>query len=127
MQPDYRKPLTFPMHTREACLREAMRISHHVHCDQLDCSVSVQRQPTDLTPEQLLEMGLNERRTHYHFIRRDEAFPCDGPLYQNGYYDVGLSTIRSEGPDYFLWIRLTIEQGDRLIEKHGLYERKEGR
>lgn len=66
-------------------------------------------------------MGLDDRRTHYHFILR-EGYPTDGPLYQDSYYDVGLSTMRPGEPDYFLWIKLTREQGDGLIEKHGIYE-----
>lgn len=122
--PMNRLPLKFPLHTREACLREAIKISHDVHCDQLDCSINIARQPTDKTPEQVLELGMDDRRTHYHFIRRD-GYPLDGPLYEDGYYDVGLSTMfTGSPPDYFLWIKLTLEQGERMIEKYGIYEPK---
>ncbi len=97
-----------------------MQISHSVTCDQLDCSKSIQRQPTDKTPEEVLQIGLGDRRTLYNFIRR-EGYPYEEPMYKEGSYDVGLSTMCTT-PVYFLWIKLTIEQGDRLIEKYNIYE-----
>ncbi len=114
-------PYQIPRREREPCLREAMAIAHWSYCEQLDCTVSAARQPTNLSREQVLGMGLQDVSTMFHFVRRD-GYPCDGPLCENGYYDVGLSTLHLNQPDYFLWIKLTLEQGQRLIDKYGLFQ-----
>lgn len=119
-----KKQLKFPLHTREACLREAMQISQNVWCEVLDPTIgSMTREPTDKTPEQVLRMGLDDRNTAYRFIERD-PHPFDGELYKDGYFDCAVCTMNPRSADYFLWIKLTLEQGEQLIEKYGLYESK---
>jgi hypothetical protein len=95
---------------RREVLTEAMSVALHVYCDKLDCSESFARQPTDKTPEWVLDRALSVD-SHFHFIERDDS--C------GRYFDVGLSTLMGS-PDYFLWIKVSIEEGERLIEKYNL-------
>jgi len=70
-------------------LGEAISLSKKVLVDQLDCRVSFCRQPTDKTVEEILNMGLNEKPTHYHFIYR----PKLSEMFDE-HFDVGLSTMK---------------------------------
>ena len=90
-----------------------MSMTPQVWCDQLDGSVSFSRQPTDKTPEEVLQIGLREVNTLWNFIKR-EAMCGD-----EAYYDVGCCTL-GKRPEYFLWIKLSIEDGDKLVKKYKL-------
>lgn len=107
-----------PKNKREQILREAVKVSKRTWTDQLDCSISWTRQPTDKTVEGVLALGLEHSHTHYTFILRDSMgglrIPC---------FEIGLSTIGMR-PEYFLWIELSIENGVALIKKFKLKERK---
>jgi hypothetical protein len=94
-------------------LTEAMELSYSVKVDELDCSKSCCRVATDKTPIEVLEIGLNDKYTLYSFIyRRNYGYPKD-------YFELGLSTMLMN-PDYFLWIRLSIEDGNNLAKKYKL-------
>lgn len=110
-------------------LNDAISASYQVNVDQLDCAVSCARQPTDKTVKEVLEIGLSpDTKTLFNFIYRDQSFlpqeykDKDGLNPNRDYFDVGFSTI-TEKPNYFLWIRLEVKEGYRLIEKYKL-ERK---
>lgn len=112
-----RMPYKIPKSKREKILREAIKVASQVRVDQLDCSVSCARQPTDKTVEEVLKLGLNDAHTLYSFILR-----AGQGMYED-YYDVGLSTIGVR-PEYFLWIELSIDNGLALIKKFKLKERQ---
>lgn len=90
---------------------EAMLVAESVRCDELDCSQSWARQPTGKTPAEVYEIGKSRSDTHWTFIRKKD-FPEE-------YFDVGLSTI-GVTPTYFLWVRLSIDTGEKLIAKYEL-------
>ena len=95
-------------------LEEAISLSRNV-VDQLDCSVSFCRQETNKTIPEVLEMGLNGKRTHYHFIHRPKLSEI-----KDDYFDIGLSTMFPGGTDYFLWIELDWDTGWNLANKYKL-------
>jgi hypothetical protein len=111
-----RKPYKIPKGKAAEILGKALALSRNVKVDQLDCSVSVRRQPTDKTILEVLTLGL-ENSSFYHFIHREGMNWLD----EEEYYDVGLSTCGLT-PDYFLWIKLSIEQGNKLIQDYNLDE-----
>lgn len=97
-------------------LKAAIAVSKIIRVDELDCSKSFTRQSTDKTVEEVLEIGLNNSKTHYNFIYRDMSF--NG---QKDYWDVGFCTI-CLNPDYFLWIELEPDKGYEIINKFKLKE-----
>jgi len=105
MQQSYKIPRAKAKQVLEA----AMALAYHVHCDELDCSKSFARQPTDKTPQEVFEIGLKTPGTLYTFIHRDYRG------WEQDFFDVGLSTI-GQVPNYFLWISLDIENGEKLIK-----------
>jgi hypothetical protein len=110
-----RKPYKIPKGKAAEILGKALALSRDVKVDQLDCSVSFARQKTDKSILEVLTLGL-ENSSHYHFIHRSALFADEEP-----YYDVGLSTC-GLAPEYFLWIKLNIEQGNKLIQDYNLDE-----
>lgn len=94
-------------------LLEAMELSKFVTADQLDCSKSCSQVATDKTPTEVLELGLNDKYTMYSFIyRRDYGVGEE-------HFELGLSTMQMK-PDYFLWIKLSIDGGNALAKKYKL-------
>lgn len=95
-------------------LADAISLANRIFTDQIDCSVSIYRLTTNLTILEILEKGLNEKYTLFHFIERDAL--------GRNYFDVGLSTS-GEQPHYFLWIEVLPKQAQILIEKYNLKQR----
>lgn len=93
---------------------EAIKLSSSIKTDELDCSKSFSRQPTDKTPEEILQIGLDDERTVWTFIEKNMSFMNEG-----SYFDVGCSTA-SGNPRYLLWINLSIDDGKKLISKYKL-------
>lgn len=102
-----------PLPKAKQVLEAAMALSYRVWCDELDCSKGFARQPTNKTPQEVFEIGLKTPGTLYTFIRRDYRG------FEKEFFDVGLSTI-GQAPNYFLWISLDIENGEKLIKKFKL-------
>jgi len=97
---------------KEDFLRKAMSLAFDVRVDQLDCSISVARQSTDKTIEEVLQMCLAGKNTHYVCILRDERDYFSGKLY----YDIAASTMNPGSTDYFLWINVDVEPAEKLIK-----------
>ena len=120
-----RKPYLIPKETAEQVLRAAMDVAVSVKVDQLDCSISFHRAPTTKTVEEVLKLGLEQQNTLYHFIYRDQSFLPQEFVDSNGknpnrnYWDIGLSTL-GHAPQYFLWIRLEEDEGNKLVEQFSL-------
>jgi hypothetical protein len=91
----------------EAILEHAF----HVDVDMLDGKWT--REPTEKPIFWVLDHILKSRNFHLSFIERD-AFA--GSF---AYFDVGCSMLTGS-PEYFLWIRVSIERGEQLIEKYKL-------
>jgi len=96
-------------------LEEAISLSKEVWVEQLDCSHSFLRQKTEKTVQEVLDIGLNDKTTHYIFIYRPK-FTEQSP----DYFEIGLSTMLCRGIDYFLFIKLDFETGWGLAKKHKL-------
>lgn len=101
---------------KEDFLRKAMSLAFDVRVDQLDCSISAARQSTDKTIEEVLQMCLAGKGTHYVCILRDERDYFSGKLY----YDIGASTMNPGSTDYFLWINVDVEPAEKLIKEFNL-------
>lgn len=102
-----------PHDKREIVIREALELSHWKTVEELDCTKSFARKPSSKTIEEVIEIGLNDSKTLFHFIYRHSAG------FHAASFDVGLSTM-CRRPDYFLWISLTLAQGIKLIRRHNL-------
>ena len=96
-----------------ALIKDAIKLAHYKEVDQLDCSVSFARQPTDKTIEEVFQIGIKNKCTHYNFIYRE---PLCG---EEEYFDVGFATMGLH-PEYFLWLRLDINVAQELIDKYKL-------
>ena len=94
-------------------LEESILLSDNVLVDELDCSKSFHRTATSLSVKEVLDIGLKDKNTFYSFIHR----PAHGS--QEEHFEIGLSTMLMK-PDYFLWIRASIEDGLKLIKKYKL-------
>ena len=94
-------------------LTDAMLLSDNIWTDELDCSKSFCRVESSKTPSEVLEIGLKDKHTFYSFIYRPEQGS------QEEHFELGLSTMLMK-PDYFLWIRLSIEDGLELTKKYKL-------
>ena len=110
-QAAYRLP-----NAKEDFLRKAMSLAFDVRVDQLDCSISAARQSTDKSIEEVLQMCLAGKNTHYVCILRDERDYYSGKLY----YDIGASTMNPGSTDYFLWINVDVEPAEKLIKEFNL-------
>ena len=105
---------SIPRRRAEEILKEAMSVSESVLVDMLDCSSFLARKPTNKTVDEVFQIGLEDRATAYHFIYREGEI-----LGGSAYFDVGLSTMGHQ-PAHFLWIRLSVDAGLRLIKKFKL-------
>jgi len=99
---------------KEEFLRKAINVAYSVKVDKLDCSESFARQPTSKTVEEVLQICLASRNTHYTCILRDET-----EYGGKKYYDIGASTIGA-APNYFLWIYVDVESAEKLIREYNL-------
>ena len=108
------KQYFIPREKAQDILEDAISLANRIFTDELDCSISMYREPTNLTILEILEKGLNQKFTHFHFMERNS-------LWRN-YFDVGLST-GGDQPHYFLWIEVLPEQAQILIEKYNLQQR----
>lgn len=95
----------------EAIMRAAMKVARKVHVDQLDCSVSMQRQATTKTVEEVLQMGLSSPKTLWNFTIKYD-------LGEIAYADIGCCTMTH--PDYFLWIETSVKAAEKLVKKFNL-------
>lgn len=121
MKQDYRTQYIVPPKIARRLIKDAMKICYNVRTDQLDCSVSWARQPTDKTPDDVLKMTRKKNAsTLWSFIYRTGVF---GDV---DHWDVGCCVYggKKKQPEYFLWIKLDEESGLKLIKKYKL--RKHG-
>lgn len=88
---------------------DCLKSAKNVYCDQLDCSVSVCRQPTNRTIDEIMAM----ETVRFDFIFRS---------YENIYQFVA-ATMNPLKPDYFIWIDLEPLEGDKIVEKYKLIRR----
>lgn len=105
--------IEIPSENIEKFLSKSISSSYEVKVDQLDCSKSFHRVPTDKSVEEVLNILLNTE-SHYVMIYRSMEF-----FGEDDYWDVGGSTMTSN-PEYFLWIRLKPEVGYDIIKEFNL-------
>lgn len=109
-----RIPYIIPKKHREEIIRKSIELADHVHVDELDCSKSFCSRDTDKTIEEVIKIGLKDKRTLFNFVLRNDL--CN----YEPYYDAGLSTMTD--PSYFLWIKLSESRGNKLILEYNLKE-----
>lgn len=95
---------------QEALIREGLTHADDVKVDQLDCSQSFRRQPTDKTIDQVLELCLADSRIFATLI---------GRMLNEPHFELVVSTM-AQTPEYFLWIRLSLEAAGDLVDKYNL-------
>ena len=111
-----KKPYIIEYQHREALMREALSLAYRTSVDELDCAKSFARQNTMKFWDEILAIGLTDERAMFTFIRRD------ADVGEREMYEIGLSTT-SMGVKYFIWMDLTIPNGDFLIKKYSLRQR----
>ena len=123
IKPQYRIPFSKAKQVLEDALGLADKDS--VRIDKLNCSVSIFRERSTLTIQELFKKVFEEKvTTHFHFIYRDMSFLPQNFI-ENGknpnrnFWDVGLTTYTSP-EDYFLFIDLEEDDGKKLISKFDL-------
>jgi hypothetical protein len=102
----------YAIDAKEDFLRKAMSVAFDVRVDELNCCESSCRRPTNKTVEEILQLCLAAKNSHYVCILRDERDYATGKMY----YDIGASTMNTQDTDYFLWINVDIEPAENLIK-----------
>lgn len=91
-------------------MREGIKLAHKVWVDELDCSKSFCRCATDKSVEQVLQICLAHKDTHWTFIHRQYPTP---------HFELGGSTLCLP-INYFLWIQVDKRDAELLIKKYKL-------
>lgn len=104
-----------PKRAREIVLW-ALPLCHYQRTDVLDCSKSFARQASTKTVEEVLAMAEAARHPHWSLIFREPMGR------ERGYAELGCRTGGPDplGPEFFIWIHLTPEQGREAVERFGL-------
>jgi hypothetical protein len=98
-----------------ALMEEALKLSEDFKVDKLNCKESWARQSCDMTPQEFFKLP----NINWYFIYREQR----GTM--SNHYELGGQTMGGTGNtsreiDYFLWIRISDEDGAKLAEKHNL-------
>lgn len=101
---------------KEDFLRKAICFAFEVRVDELNCRESFCRRSTNKTVEEILQLCLAAKNSHYVCILRDERDYATGKMY----YDIGASTMNTQDTDYFLWINVDMEPAEKLIKDFNL-------
>jgi len=110
---NHRASYLIPKGQAQKIITDARKLAFSEEVDQLDCSISLARQPTTKTVDEVMEIGFRNFSTFYNFIYRA---PIGG---DEEYFDVGFCTM-SARPEYFLWLRLTTKAAQKIIKKYKL-------
>lgn len=94
---------------------DALEFAFFSRVDKLDGKPI--REPIDTPIKEIMDLCLRDTKRHMTFIERDER-DYGGLLY----FEVGLSTMGIK-PEYFVWINISIENGEKLIKKYSLKQR----
>lgn len=96
----------------KAFFKDAVDLSYDSHIDVLDCSKSFRRQQCTTKTIQEMVDGAN---TKHHNVCIDRSIQHEDSLYG----EIGYSTITTE-PEYFLFIFVTLENLQILVDKYNL-------
>jgi len=107
--------VAMPVVKRRRIYRAALRASYRSWVDELDCSKSLARQPSDRSFDAVLESCLRYSRAHWSIIRREAI--GDRPLH----YEFGCSTLGTQ-PEYFIWVLVRPQLAEQLLRKEKLLE-----
>ena len=99
---------------RLALVNEALAHAYDTRTNQLDCSVSYRRMPTDKTIPEILDITTKAEYSHFVFIiHRGEHF--------EDYIEVGVR-VEEDGIDYFIFIEINKDALEHFINKYKLTE-----
>ena len=101
-----------PKKKAKKVMEKAISLANSVKADELDCAISLARQPTNKWPLEVLQMGLKNDNTLWTFIIRKNS------EYYPPYTDIGCRTGRD--PEYFLWIDMDIDEAMKIVKKYKL-------
>ena len=96
----------------KAFFKDAVDLSYDSHIDILDCSKSFRRE--QCTTKTIQEM-VDNANTKHHNVCIDRSVQSD----TSQYGEIGYCTITKE-PDYFLYIFVTLENLQVLVDKYNL-------
>ncbi len=106
----------YPKSIARELILEAKSLSFHSWLDELDCSVSFCRKSTEKTLDEIIHL-CETNPAHLTLIERCDSI---GRFHDHeNYYEIGASTL-GIGVDYFIWILVSIENGEKLIKKYEL-------
>lgn len=94
--------------------KNAIMLSYDTHVEVLDCNISFRRQ--NCTTRTIIDM-LNDLRLANHNVCIDRSVQDE----KRSYGEIGSSTIYD--PSYFLYIFVTLENLQYLVNKYKLEER----
>lgn len=100
---------------KRAFLEDCISRSYRIHCDELDCSKSLSRVKIDKTANEILDISdIKNSFNHWVFIIRDDMFYLE----ERDYIEAGIRT--GNGPDYFIWIYIKLENLNYFVKKYDL-------
>lgn len=108
----------YPKSIARELILEAKSLSFHYWLDELDCSVSFHRKSTEKTLDEIINLCETEP-AHFTLIERCDSIGRFHDHDHENYYEVGASTL-GIGINYFIWILVSIEDGEKLIKKYEL-------
>jgi hypothetical protein len=95
--------LKFPK-DKEAFIADAIKIASDIYVDQLDCKVSIARQPTEKTVDQVVQLAFSKPGTHFGIYSRRGKVNMWGE--DHTYFEVSARVYGDNDIDYFLWIEI---------------------
>lgn len=110
------KYLTYPKTIARELIKDAEAVCFHKWLDELNCSESIARRKTDKTLDEIISL-CETTPSHFTIIERADSI---GRFHDHErYYEIGASTLSTE-ISYFIWILVSVEEGERLIKKYNL-------
>lgn len=115
---------SIPKGKEEEIMREGKSFALEYFIDKLEIEKSWRRERADLSFDEVLEI-FSTFKMHWVFIQRNQnPYFIFGNSYEHTkeyfpYYEIGGCTI-GYNPEYFLFIYMTKENGDKLVNKYNL-------
>ena len=96
-----------PLDLQKDILRKAHSLCYNWWFDELDCSKSFARQTVDIEFEEAMKYMDDPTAIAICMLR----------LIPEPYYEFGFHTMPISKPSKFLWIQVTLEEGQKIMEE----------
>jgi len=114
---------SLPKTNKMTLLYDSIDLSLCYNIDELDCSKSFSRVASMLTLDEFCNKIDSSNFIYWVFIHRKSGFPLviNGAFVEmSSYYEFGIRLVDNQ-IDYFIFVYMNIENGERLVNKYKLF------